>query len=93
MKIVKGVQPKYFAAIAGGRKRFEVRLANFRCKPGDILVLKEEKKGTKKHTGRKQECEVLYKFNTKEIEKFYSKKDIEKYGLLVLAIRKKFKFK
>ena len=88
MKIEKGVQPNYFKAIAGGRKRFEVRLANFKCKPGDILVLKEEKRGTKKYTGRKQECEVLYKFNTKDIEKFHSKKDIDKYGLLVLAIRK-----
>jgi hypothetical protein len=34
---------------------------------------------------------VLYKFNTKDIEKFYSKEDIEKYGLVILAIRKKFK--
>jgi hypothetical protein len=60
-----------------------------RCKPGDILVL-EEKIGEKKKTGRKIDCEVLYKFNTKDVEKYYSKKDIEKYGLLVLAIRRSY---
>jgi len=93
MKIEKKVQEKYFKAVLEGKKRFEVRLADFKCKPGDILVLKEQKQGTKKLTGRKIEFEVLFKFNTKEIEKFYKKEDIEKYGLAILAIRKKFKFK
>ena len=35
-------------------------------------------------------CEILYNFNTKQIEKFYSKKEIEKHGLAVLAIRKRY---
>jgi ASC-1-like (ASCH) protein len=92
MRIFKKVQSKYFEAVLEGRKRFEVRLADFKCKPGDILVLQEQKQGSKELTGRRIECEVLYKFNTKEMEKFYAKKDIEKYGLVVLAIRKKFRF-
>ena len=91
MKIVKKVQEKYFKAIIDGRKRFEVRLADFKCKPGDTLVLSEQKSRTKSVTGRKIECEVLYKLNTKELNKFYKKEDIEKYGLLILAVRKKFK--
>ena len=89
MKIKKGVQKEYFEIVADGRKRFEIRLGNMRCKPGDILVL-EEKIGEKKKTGRKIDCEVLYKFNTKDVEKYYSKKDIEKYGILVLAIRRSY---
>lgn len=89
MKIQKKVQEEYFKAVAEGKKRFEVRLADFKCQPGDILVLKEQKQGTKKLTGKEIECEVLYKFNTKEVEKFYPKKDIDKHGLVVLAIRKK----
>ena len=89
MRIEKGVQQKYFNAVADGKKRFEVRLADFRCKPGDILVLKEQEQGTKKFTDRKIECEILYKFNTKNIEKFYSKEKIEKHGLVILSIRKK----
>ena len=93
MKIEKKVQQKYFKAVLEGRKPFEVRLADFKCKLGDILILKEQKQGTKKLTNRKIECEVLYKFNTKNIEKFYKKEDIKKYGLVILAIRKRFRFK
>ena len=92
MKIIKKVQSKYFTAVLEGRKAFEVRLADFRCKPGDILVLKEQKTGSKTLTGRRIECEVLYKLNTKRIAKFYTKKKIDKYGLVIFAIRKKFKF-
>lgn len=93
MKIKKKVQQKYFEAVIEGKKRFEVRLADFKCKPGDTLILEEQKQGTKKLTNRKAECEVLYKFSTKDMEKFHTKKEIDKYGFVVLAIRKKFKFK
>lgn len=93
MRIEKKVQQKYFEAVISGKKRFEVRLADFKCKPGDILVLKEENQGTKKLTGRQMECEVLYKFNTKEMERFHTKEEIDKYGFVILAIRKKSKFK
>ncbi|PIP17928.1 MAG: hypothetical protein COY82_01865 [Parcubacteria group bacterium CG_4_10_14_0_8_um_filter_35_7] len=41
MRIKKKVQQEYFEAVVEGKKRFEVRLANFKCKPGDTLVLKE----------------------------------------------------
>jgi len=91
MKIEKKVQEKYFNDIIDGKKRFEVRLADFKCKLGDTLVLLEEKQGTKELTGRKVDLELLYKLNTKAVEKFYSKKDIEKYGLLILAVRRKYK--
>jgi ASC-1-like (ASCH) protein len=93
MRIEKRVQSKYFNAVLEGRKRFEVRLADFKCKEGDTLVLKEQRQGGKELTGRKLELEVLYRFNTKNVEKFYKKSEIEKYGLVVLAIRKKFRFK
>lgn len=92
MKIEKKVKKEYFEAILDGRKRFEVRLADFKSKPGDILVLKEQNPKNNKLTGRKIECEIVYNLNTKEVEKFYSKEDIEKYGLLILAVRRKFDF-
>jgi ASC-1-like (ASCH) protein len=90
MKIIKKVQEKYFNEVKEGRKRFEIRLADFKCKQGDTLVLKEQKQGTKILTGRQIELEILYKLNTKKIEKFYSRQDIEKYGLLIMGIRKKY---
>ena len=91
MRIVKKVQEKYFKDIVDGKKRFEVRLADFKCKPGDTLVLHEQKKGTNKPTDRKVEMELLYRLNTKTVEKFYSEKDIKKYGLLILAVRRKYR--
>ena len=84
------MQKEYFDAIIDGRKRFEVRLADFKCKSGDTLVLQEQTPDTGKLTGREIACEVLYNFNTKDIEKFYKKDDIAKYGLSVLAVRKKY---
>jgi len=92
MKVTKKVQQKYFEDLADGKKRFEVRLGDFKCKPGDTLVLQEQKQGTSELTGREIDCEVLYKFNTKDVEKFYKKEDIEKHGLVILAVRKKHDF-
>lgn len=92
MKIKKKVQQKYFTDVLEGRKAFEVRLADFKCKPGDTLVLLEQKQGTKKLTGRKLNCEVMYKFNTKLMHKFHTKKEIDKYGFVILAIRRKYKY-
>ena len=120
MIITKKVQKEYFEAIMDGRKRFEVRLADFKAQLGDTLVLKEQD-AKNILTGREITCEILYHFmensvegvtfhsnspdrglwtkynliililcNTKDIEKFYSKKDIDKYGLAVLAVRKKY---
>ena len=90
MAIEKKVKHKYFQDVIDGKKRFEVRLADFDASPGDTLVLKEQDEETNELTGREIECEILYDLNTKEVEKFYSKEDIEKHGLFILAIRKKF---
>ncbi len=93
MKIEKKVQPEYFEALLEGRKQFEIRLADFKYQPGDTLVLLEQKKGSKELSGRKLECEVLFTINTKIAEKFWTKKKIDKHGLAVLSLRRKFKFK
>ena len=93
MKILKKVQHEYFEALVEGRKQFEIRLADFRYKPGDTLVLLEQRQGSKELSGRKLECEVLFTINTKVAEKFWSKKQIEKHGLAVLSLRRKFRFK
>lgn len=91
-KIYKKVQQKYFEAVADGRKAFEVRLADFRCKEGDTLVLQEQKQGTRELTGRELNCEILFKLNTKDVEKFHTKEQLDKYGLVVLALRKKYDY-
>ncbi len=40
MKIEKKVWSKYFQKIIDGNKTFELRLADWECNPGDLLILK-----------------------------------------------------
>ncbi len=39
--IKKKIWPKFFNLVASGKKRFELRLADFDIKEGDTFVLKE----------------------------------------------------
>lgn len=41
MIIRKKIWPEFFEAVKSGKKRFEVRLADFKIKEGDKLVLEE----------------------------------------------------
>ncbi len=84
-KIEKKIWPEYFEAVAGGEKKFEMRLADFSINPGDTLILKEWDPNTKKYTGRQIEKRVSYVIKTKETN-FYSDEDIEKYGWQVIQI-------
>lgn len=86
MKIGKKVWPEYFQAILDGRKTYELRLADFECKPGDILVLKEWSPNTKEYTGRVLEKEITFVVKTKDC-KFWSQEEIEKYGYQVIGIK------
>lgn len=55
MKIEKKTWPEFFEEILNGKKKFELRLADFDIKSGDILVLREWDPETKDYTGRKIE--------------------------------------
>ena len=86
MKIEKKVWPEYFQKIADGKKTYELRLADWECNPGDILVLKEWDPETKEYTGRQIEKTVTYVGKTKDI-KFFTKEEIEKYGFQIISFR------
>jgi len=81
--IEKKIQPKYFELIKSGKKKFELRLADFKIKKGDILTLREYNQRIKKYTGRKIRKKVKYllKFNLND---FGQKKEIERKGLYVI---------
>ncbi len=86
MKIEKKIWPEFFEKILSGEKKFELRLADWQCQPGDILVLREWNPKTKEYTGRIIEKEVAYVLKTKEI-KFWPKEDIEKYGFQIISFK------
>jgi len=86
VKIEKKIWPEYFQAILEGKKTYELRLADFECKEGDILVLKEWDPKTKEYTGREIEKKVSYVLKTKEL-KLWPKEEVEKYGYQIIAFK------
>lgn len=84
MRVEKKVWPEYFQKIEDGKKRFELRLADFECGPGDVLILREWDPRIGKYTGRVLEKEVTYVFKTKDA-KFWPEKDIVKYGFQIIS--------
>ncbi len=87
MIIKKKIWPQFFDKVASGDKTFEIRLADFKCSPGDVLVLEEWNPKTKKYTGRKMKKKVTYVARLKSMPQFWPKKDIEKYGLQVIGMK------
>ena len=86
MIIEKKTWPEFFEGILSGEKTFEVRLADWECKVGDILLLKEWDPKTKKYTGRSAKKKVTYVYKTKD-QKFFSQEDIKKYGFQMIAFK------
>lgn len=85
MIIKKKIWSKYFELVKANKKRFELRLADFRIKKGDVLVLEEWNPKTKQYTGRKIEKKVDYVLKFK-LDDFGQKKEIEKRGLYVIQL-------
>ena len=86
MEIKKKTWPELFQKVLDGEKTFDLRLADFECKPGDILVLEEWNPKTKEYTGRKIEKKITFVLKTKDI-KFWSEEDIKKHGFQVFSFK------
>jgi hypothetical protein len=87
MIIKKKTWPDMFEKILSGEKTFDARLADFKIKKGDTLVLEEWDPKTKNYTGRIIEKKVTFILNTKD-QKFWSEEDLKKHGLLILSLAK-----
>ena len=85
-RIEKKTWPEMFEAVRSGRKKFDLRLADWKCKDGDILVLREWDPKIKKYTGKILEKKITFVLKTKVI-KFFSEEEIEKYGFQVIGFR------
>jgi ASC-1-like (ASCH) protein len=82
--IHKKIWPKWFNLIKKGKKNVEFRLADFRLKERDTLLLEEWDAKKKKYTGRilKTKVKKLIKKNPFD---FYSAKDIKKHGIYIIG--------
>ncbi len=86
-EIEKKIWPKYFEAILLGKKNFEIRLADFETKEGDILILKEYNPENKKYTGRELKKEITYVAKMNKLDKFWTREEIEKHGIQVIGFK------
>ena len=89
MEIKKKIWPQYFEKIKSGDKNFELRLADWECKIGDILVLQEWDPETKNYTGREISKTVSYVLKTKDIKTagMWSEEEINKYGFQIISLK------
>ncbi|MFH0970364.1 MAG: DUF3850 domain-containing protein [Candidatus Diapherotrites archaeon] len=84
-EIHKKTWPQFFDAITLGQKKFELRLADFECNPGDVLILEEWNPQTKQYTGRSIRKKITWVSKTKQ-QNFWSKEEVEKYGFQIMSI-------
>ncbi len=84
MIIEKKILPTDFEKILSGKKKFELRLADWECNEGDVLILKEWGSETKSYTGRTLEKKVQYILKTKD-QPHFPKEDVEKYGFQIIG--------
>lgn len=85
-KIEKKILPQYFDAIASGKKKYELRLADWECNEGDVLLLREWDAEKCEYTGREIEKKVTYVAKFKIDDLFWSKEEIEKHGIQIISI-------
>ncbi|MFA5188415.1 MAG: DUF3850 domain-containing protein [Patescibacteria group bacterium] len=81
--IKKKINPLYFNLVKSGKKRFELRLSDFKIKAGDTLILQEWNAKTKKYTGRELRKKVNYILKFK-LNDFGQGKEIQRKGLYVI---------
>ncbi len=84
MRIIKKkIWPEYFDLVKSGKKKFEVRLADFDIEKGDILLLQEWDSDTKEYTGREIEVKPNYiiKFS---LDQFGQGEEIKEKGLYII---------
>ena len=85
MRIEKKTWPTYFNLVKSRKKKFDLRLADFKCKRGDILILREWDPKTKSYTGRRirKKVKSVIKLN---LLKFYKINNLKKSGIYVIEL-------
>ncbi len=83
--ITKKMWPEEFEAVISGKKKIDIRVADFDIKEGDTLILEEWNPGAKKYTGRKIEKKIgsVVKF---KIDSYGQRELIETEGLYAIQL-------
>ncbi len=82
--IEKKALSQYFNHVLNGEKTFDLRLADWKCEQGDILVLREvDKNGN--YTGRELRKKVGFVLKTKDL-KLFPNEDVDEYGYQIISL-------
>lgn len=84
-EIHKKTYSEWFEKILSGEKTYEVRLADWKCEPGDILVL-DEIDQSRNYTGRSIRKKVGFVGKIKGMETWHKPEDVERYGFQVISL-------
>lgn len=84
-EIKKKMWPAEFEAVLAGKKRIDIRVADFEAKEGDTLILEEWNPKIKEYTGRRVEKKIgsLVKFR---VDDYGQQKEIENKGLYAIQL-------
>lgn len=82
----KKTWPDDFQRILDGKKTFDLRLADWDCQVGDILVLQEWDPDKQKYTGRSLEKEITHISKTKGLP-YFTQPEVDKYGYQIFSFR------
>ena len=83
--IKKKVLSSIYDKIVSGEKTYELRLADWSCKSGDILILIEMDDETKKPTGRQMKKIVGHVGKTKDFN-LWTPEEVEQHGYQVISL-------
>ena len=86
--IHKKVWPEYFEKILSGKKKLELRLADFDINEGDTLVLEEWDNKKQEYTDRKINVIATHILKTKG-QTFWPQEEVDKYGFQVIQFKPK----
>ena len=81
--IKKKTWPKLFKLVKSGKKKFDLRLADFKVREGDTLVLEEYDPKKKQYTGRKIQKKVKFVLKVR-LNDFGQEKEIIKRGAYII---------
>lgn len=85
MMIKKKCWSKFFRLIKTGKKKVDLRVADFKLKEGDILLLEEWDPKKKKYSGKKIKKKVKYVLKFK-LNDFDQEKIIKRCGFYVIEL-------
>ena len=83
--IEKKTWPHLFEKIIRGEKNFDIRLADFELKEGDILILREWDPIRQRYTGRSIN-KMVKKVHKMDLTKFWDIDRIKKNGIFLIEL-------